>query len=521
MDTIVALALVGTAKHNTLDITTDTPVDALMEQLSVDEIERKLLLSAGAWGIHRQAGQVPEAIPTPAKVAPAESLAACSPEIAKLVESMLKGEHDELLPEAMERMQRAGLRLPYELLPVALGMQSKEIRATLFPVLGERGLWLSRFNPSWSWVAQFLPQGSLPADAETTWQEGTPGQRLAILRLLRASGPAKARDWLLAVWKQEKAESRAALLGTFEVGLSADDEELLEKALDDRAAGVRSIAPTLLARIPASAFAARMRTHADAMLSHSKKVLTVTPPADIDKDKVWQRDGIVVKPAYSGVGERAWWMTQVLSFVPPTYWEERFGMTPTKLIDAVPGEWRNGVIEGWARAALLHESSGWILPLWDWWCNPKRNKIAYGNVVYEIRQELAKRIPQQVAEQQALELKQTSSDWSSAIAELPRPWSKDFGDNYLENLRAYIGSLTITTRSYPYNDPWYQSLEVAAMALPPACFAAALEPAIVLKAEEDDKTTNNLSWQIQYWNTELTKFSEVLRIRQHLIEEMA
>lgn len=518
MDEIVALALVGTAKHNNLDITTDTPVDALVEQLPVSDIERKLLLSAGAWAIYRQAGQVPESIPTIPEPAPPESLAACSQEIAKLVESMLKGEHDDLLPEALERMQRAGLRLPYELLPLAPGMQSKEIRVALFPVLGERGLWLSRFNPAWSWVAQFLPEGSLPADAETTWQEGTPGQRQAILQLLRASEPAKARDWLIAVWKQEKAESRAALLATFEVGLSADDEELLEKALDDRAAGVGSIAPTLLTRIPTSAFAARMRNRADTILSHSKKVLTVTPPADIDKDKAWQRDGIVVKSPYSGVGERAWWMTQVLSFIPPTYWEERFGMTPAKLIDAVPGEWKNAVIEGWARATLLHESSGWILPLWDWWCNPKRNKISYGNVAYEIRQELAKRIPQQVAEQRALELKPTSSDWSSAIAELPRPWSKEFGDNYLSKLREYIGSLTITTRSYPYNDPWYQSLEVAAMALPSACFAAALEPAIVVKAEEDDKA--NISWQIQYWTTELTKFSEVLRIRQRLMEEI-
>src|SRR6266568_1008067 len=173
MDTITTIVLVGTARQNSLNTMTGTSVDTLVEKLPEGEVERKLLLSAGALAVYRQAGQVPVSLPTvPGSAAP-ESLPVCSQEVATLLESMFKGEHDELLPEALERLAHVGLRLPYELLPIALGMQKKEIRAALFPVLGERGRWLSRFNASWSWVANFLPGGenTLPADVETIWQE--------------------------------------------------------------------------------------------------------------------------------------------------------------------------------------------------------------------------------------------------------------------------------------------------------------------------------------------------------------
>src|SRR5207249_4522578 len=141
MDAIVATALVGTAQQQKIDTTTGTPVDMLTEQLPVGEAERKLLLSAGAWAIYQQAGRVTESLPTASESAPPEHLAVCSPAITNLLESMLKGEHDELLPDVSARMQRAGLRVPHELLPQALDVQGNELRTAIFPVLGERGSW--------------------------------------------------------------------------------------------------------------------------------------------------------------------------------------------------------------------------------------------------------------------------------------------------------------------------------------------------------------------------------------------
>jgi len=173
-----------------------------------------------------------------------ETLHPCSPLIARLVEDMLAGTHDELLPEALERMEKAGLHLLPELLPAALNAQANWLRSAMTPVLGERGRWLSQFNPAWSWVSRRLPLGeyAVSTDAEITWREGTSEERSEILRWLRAIDPVKARQWLEGTWKQERAQFRAEALEIFGTGLSADDESFLEEALDDRSPKVCEVA---------------------------------------------------------------------------------------------------------------------------------------------------------------------------------------------------------------------------------------------------------------------------------------
>src|SRR5260370_19105255 len=236
MDAIVTAALIGTAQRQNIDTITGTAVDKLAEKLPTGDAERSLLLSAGAWAIYRQAGRVADslvAVPAPSTE---ETLPACSPEIAALIESLLIREQQQLLPEALERMCNAGLRLPYEMLPTAMAVQETELRASMYHVIGERGRWLSQFNPAWSWVGNYLAgaEDAQLADAETTWQEGTLGQRQAVLRLLRKNDPTKAREWLSAVWKQEKADARTDLLSTLEGSLSAEAEAFLAQPLDDR-----------------------------------------------------------------------------------------------------------------------------------------------------------------------------------------------------------------------------------------------------------------------------------------------
>ena len=153
MDAIVTAALIGTAQQQNIETNTGTPVDTLTEKLPSGEIERKLLLSAGAWALYRQAGKVTDSLPQPPEPAAPETLSLCSVELAALLESMLTGEHQELLPEALAYMRRAALRIPYELLPTALAIQGTELRSAMFHLIGERGRWLSQFNPAWSWVS--------------------------------------------------------------------------------------------------------------------------------------------------------------------------------------------------------------------------------------------------------------------------------------------------------------------------------------------------------------------------------
>src|SRR5207302_172291 len=171
MDALVTTALVGTAQQPNLEITTGTEIDTLTAQLAVTEPEHKLLLSAGAWALYRQAGKVSETLSTIPEPAAPENQATCTQGISALLESMFQGEHDDLLPEALERIKQAGLRLPHELLYPALNIQDKELRSAIFPVLGERGRWLSQFNPSWSWVGHYLPgaEDAQLAEADSIW----------------------------------------------------------------------------------------------------------------------------------------------------------------------------------------------------------------------------------------------------------------------------------------------------------------------------------------------------------------
>ncbi|HZR44762.1 MAG TPA: DUF5691 domain-containing protein [Ktedonobacteraceae bacterium] len=507
MHAIVTTAIVGTGQQDTSAITTGTAIDALATQLPDDDRARKLLLTAGAWSVYRQAGYVIAQAPDAPQPAAPETLPVCSPEAERLLANLLQEEkHRALFLEALKRLKQAGKRLPYNLLPQALteGAQSKELRPPLALVIGERGRWLSQLNPAWAWVAQFLSSSdeALPADAEMIWQEGTTGQRCELLRRLRVADPAKAREWLAVVWKKEKADARADFLATFEVSLSAEDEPFLEQALDDRSTNVRTLAASLLARIPTSALVRRMLARADTILTYQQGKLTVTLPTTLDQD--WHRDNLAsvsdknTQWAFIPVFQR------VLSLVPPNHWEKRFAATPEQLIAAAQdSEYKHEMLEGWSEAALLHNQPHWIAPLVErLFREPAPQNVVLQLVAY---------LPQQEAENKVLQIAFDDSYWFQALAQLPRPWSKEFGEACLQALRNYAQTFTNSASYYYHRE---NILELAASSgLPLECFETALQT-----WELPDDTQNN--WHIQRWQQKLAEFTEILKLRKRIIEEI-
>jgi hypothetical protein len=524
MDPIVSAALVGTARQGGVNPVTGTPVDTLVEGLSSGEDERKFLLRAGAWAVYCQAGQKPQQITAVAEPAAPEKLRPASERAALLLSRLLNGEHGELLPEALQRMSKVGMYLPYDLLPQVLDRSSKEERAALFPVLGERGTWLSAFNPSWRWVQDFLPgsEGSLPADAETIWQEGTTAQRSQILRLLRATDPNKARDWLQIVWKQEKAEVRSELLSTLEIGLGASDEPFLENALDDRAASVRTLATHLLSLIPGSAFLARMYARGNSMLQFVRGTLDVKLPATVDKD--WLRDGIIEKPPTSKLGKRAWWLIQVLSFIPPTYWEKQFALSPAELMSfltrADEGRWSVAVIDGWSKAAMTHNASDWKKLLWNWWWEHADQGVLKDASDYTVSEQLLKSLSHQEAEEILLKMLNEAlhgkdNEWVTFLAELPRPWSEAFGRACLQAFRKRHEKQNFAAKNFnPYSDPWFSGLSNLALSLPATCLAEAQSFGVMPEKTEGE------NWAIQYGRQQQREFVETVQMRLKIYEEI-
>jgi hypothetical protein len=519
MDPIVTTALVGTVRQERVNLATGTPVDTLIAELPEGEIERKFLLSAGAWAIYRQAGKQSQRIAAVPEQAKAEQLRECSPGAALLLSRLLAGEQKPLLVEALERLHQKELRLPYHLLLHALNTTGREIRAAVFPVLGERGIWLSQLNRPWKWVQDFLPAdtGSLPSDAETVWQEGSLGQRVEILRRLRAVDPGKACDWLKAVWKQEKAYTRGDFLTTLEVGLSAADEPFLEAALDDHVASVRAMAVSLLTRLPDSAFCTRMRQRGQNMITRRKEKLVVEPPRELSKD--WQRDGIVENPPGT-VAQRAWWLIQVLSSIEPAFWETHLGAQPTELFKLLAEDrWQMQVMEGWSKAAMSYNAPGWMMPLWAWWCEHHQEALEKRHLTdYNYREQLLKCMPGPVAEQIILDMingggGKPQGDWWELLAELHRPWSVKFAQTYLRLLRKHntFEGIDVNVLN-PRSDPWFNDLPSLALALPADCFTEALHPWEV----PDDP-----GWQIQYIRQQLQEFTETIQMRQKIHEEIA
>ena len=82
----------------------------------------------------------------------------------------------------------------------------------------------------------------------------------------------------------------------------------------------------------------------------SRPHLEVILPESCDKDMI--RDGIE-RTAPSKVGQRAWWLIQMLASVPPSVWPQTWHKTPADLLRAAAeSEWKQVLFEGWERAAL-------------------------------------------------------------------------------------------------------------------------------------------------------------------------
>jgi hypothetical protein len=83
-------------------------------------------------------------------------------------------------------------------------------------------------------------------------------------------------------------------------------------------------------------------------------------------DKAMARDGVESRlPAQrKDLGERAWWLVQMLSTIPPTAWSRAWNVGPAELLQAAANsEWNALLFEGWAAAALSARDADWAIEL--------------------------------------------------------------------------------------------------------------------------------------------------------------
>jgi hypothetical protein len=254
--------------------------------------------------------------------------------------------------EACLRLAAAGRVLPALLLPRALeaGQRNQALRPALLPVLGHRGRWLAAQNPDWKFA---IGAGdAAEGDHDTRlWQEGNHLERLAWFARLRARDAAAARQRLQAGLGEMAAKERLDFVAGLQTGLQPDDAPLLEPLLKDRSRDVRHAAARLLACLPQSAHAQRLREWTAPLLTQKRGLLgkswQIDAPASADP--AWASAAIeAARPQHEALGERAWWLYQLARQLPLDWWNEHTGMSAKELVAwSDKTDWAAALQRGW------------------------------------------------------------------------------------------------------------------------------------------------------------------------------
>jgi hypothetical protein len=326
---------------------------------------------------------------------------------------------------AVERRRR----VPHAELPLLLGAVAKaaDLQPLAARVAGARGRWLAGANPAWEWLDASGPEGpggppSPPPAASTAgWATLPTAERVVLLGRLRLSDPAAGRALLESTWSSETGRDRTVLLAAMADGLGLDDQALLERALDDRAAGVRAGAQKLLDRLPGSERAERMAQRLRPLVRMTgmlRRTLDVELPTSPDAAGV--RDGLGRKPATSA-SERGFWLEQIVAGAPLEVWTEVTGREPAetwRMISAASPDARAGV----RRAAIARRDTAWLRAMAAEGVDP-------GLLAFLPPQDAAELAVAQIPRMPAYAL-------HDALAGLPRPWSPDLASVVVDRVAA-------------------------------------------------------------------------------------
>jgi hypothetical protein len=324
--------------------------------------EASLLTAAALLGTQRRAGWRPRRalgpLPSPA---PDDPRPAAPDPAVQILELLLAGEAavsgDVLLREWLDRCASAGRRPPARLLPelLALGTAKPSLRLGVAAAAGPPGAWLGWYRAEWAWTTG---AGDDDESLAERLAGGSRAERVEALTRWRRRAPGAARAQLPATWSEEPAAERAALLAALREGLSPSDERFLEAALDDRAAGVRAVAASLLDGVPGSGGAARMAARLAPLVTRAgrrrRSRLEVSFPPE--PDRVARRDGLT-DAAPQGMGLRSWWLVQIVAGAPLGFWEDHLGLPPPAVVHLASSS--PEVLAGLERAASAQREQRW------------------------------------------------------------------------------------------------------------------------------------------------------------------
>ena len=425
----MAVALLGTGRR---------PVPPLPDELGVAvrreaDAEELLLDAAALGGMLVRAGRTataPEDAPGGAAPADAEPAAEPdawppAPDRAVHLLQLILGQPPfgaQLATTALQRWLTVAVererRVPHTELPRLLTAASKSagLRSLVAGVADARGRWLATANPAWEWLLtagaadqQAVADGAAEVPSAADWALIPTAERVALLGRVRLTDPAAGRALLESTWASESGRDRPVLLATLADGLGPQDEELLERALDDRAAGVRTGAQKLLDRMPDSDRARRMEERLRPLVRMTgmlRRTLEIELPTAPDPAGV--RDGLGKQPA--GRSERGFWLEQIVAGAPLEVWTDVTGRVPAeawRMVTSASPEAAAGI----RRAATARRDLAWLRAMAAEGSDP-------GLLAYLPPEDAGELAVAQVPRMPAYALTQV-------LGGLPRPWSPE------------------------------------------------------------------------------------------------
>jgi hypothetical protein len=256
--------------------------------------------------------------------AEAETKSYCSAVAQQLLTAILHEDNLPLLQLWLTHCNDGHQLLPPAMIPVVLDKAAKHevIRQLAVNCSGNRGKWLSQYNPDWAYF-------TVTPDEEV-WRTGKADDRLRLLRKVRHDDASRGLEWLQQTWPQESAATKPELLKILQDNLSVADLPWLESLLNEKSQKVKEQVQRLLKQLAGSSI---VRLYEEA-LSHSVTLkqekallglvskttlqvqLTADPNPQIFSTGIEKMAGPDVK-----MSDEDYIVYQLISSVPPSFWE--------------------------------------------------------------------------------------------------------------------------------------------------------------------------------------------------------
>ncbi|NKY85999.1 SWIM zinc finger family protein [Nocardia veterana] len=357
---LVPVALLGTARRVLDPNALAAPVAA---RVRAEHPEHAVLTAVALQELYHRGGAEPvhAELPEPAQPDEREQLPRAATERLR----HLLADGSPMLAEWFDAALPGNRRAPDTLCAALLehARNHAALRDPLLRLAGTRGRWLAALHPRWR------PLLRTTGDDPQVWTHGRPAERRAWLAALRARDADAARTALSETWDREPARGRAELLAVLADGIGPGDEPLLESALDDTRPEVRRTAADLLARLPDSAFAGRMRDRAGRWVTVRSGALTAHLPRELDDSA--RRDGLgdrldpVAYRRDGGADVDAERLRRLMAATPLGHWEALCGSPAAATALRLPDDILGPVCAGWSEAALAQRDPRWAGPLFE------------------------------------------------------------------------------------------------------------------------------------------------------------